>query len=319
LTLIPHYVIIISRNGGIMPKHGKARGKSYRPDKIPETHTSFNVATILDNKFSDEHLILSVRNISDREARKIEHEHAVREYRNVSATGNHVDPPPCFSDTEGGKPAGWGLAGGGEKVEDGSNPLGTAQTELRDETGLSAVPGSTMSLFDLHKLILTDEKTGKIIYTKFFDRGMRPSVTVRSRQITVVNNIHIFRTEIKDWENSALRGSLLKRKDELLSRDQATSEDINRNGIWLLLNELAKDELDSLDIAERVGGTPNREEIDGIGLFTLRKFTSEERIRGIFPYRNHRNMARIGFIKMGLSNEKYSMDRRGRCVFSPVA
>lgn len=134
---------------------------------------------------------------------------------------------------EKGKPAGFGLPGGGMKGEDFENPQEAAGNELMGETGIRLVTARPfLTEFKGFKTDRSGEMIGNQLY---FEKGQRPSIELKRGETAVENHLHLFEATI-DWINSRLRKIFIETKTRLLS--QFSEEDLTRDGITVWLDEV---------------------------------------------------------------------------------
>ena len=94
-----------------------------------------------------------------------------------------------------------------------------------------------------------------------YPNGQRPSIELTRTEEAIDNPIYFFKTEI-DWQKSALRQLILKMLTDLITEGDLVKEDVEENGFFVSFEELTDQTLLSLGITER-------NEIDGIGVFTI--------------------------------------------------
>lgn len=200
--------------------------------RVPSSPSSFCVCVIRDREFSPEPMIFLVYNHPD-EARR--------------------------SGSNDGKPAGYGMPGGGLNPEWLENQEQAAKREGGNESGLMIknvrlipVPGKK------NKLLILDKKTGKLNRTVLYEDGKQESVKIAPSEKAVPNPFNIYLAAV-DWINSRSREFFLNFKKELVAESGCTEELIARLG--LSTNGLTREELLRFGVDE--------EEVDEIGGFAL--------------------------------------------------
>lgn len=249
--------------------------KTVRPNKLERTITAFCYVPVSDAEISPDPLVLFIHNISDAQTRRVK---GLPPLTKMTPKG----PIPA------GKPAGWGMPGGGMKAEDSNNPATAAETELKGETGLESRKAVPFLRDAENKCIELDHNEVVIDEPIYFEKGQRPSIEIDARHHAIENPIYVFRVEVV-WEGCKLQKLLRREARRLISVGEKTAEDIARDGVWVWFSDLAGDKIASLGIDEI-------DEVDGIGVFPL-PMLLEERPAGF--YRSHIRRTRKGLEEQG--------------------
>ncbi len=205
------------------------RPQTHRANEWTRSVTSFAVCRGTYPPLMTEESVLLVHNISDADIAR--------------AKGNRVEPNK--DGKERGKPAGFGLPGGGMKGEDFENPQEAAGNELMGETGIRILTARPfLTEFKGFKTDRSGEMVGNQLY---FEKGQRPPIELNRGETAVENHLHLFEATI-DWAGSRLQQVFIEAKKDLLS--QFTEEELAKDGITIWL-----DEMDS--ILERLGVDPH--------------------------------------------------------------
>lgn len=201
------------------------RPQTHRANEWTKSVTSFCVCSGYYPPLTTERSVLLVHNISDADIAR--------------AKGKRVE------NNESGKPAGFGLPGGGMKGEDFENPEEASRNELMGETGIRALTTRPFLVeFKGFKVDRSGEMVGSPVY---FEKGQRPTVELRRGEEAVENHLHLFEVTI-DWAGSKLQKVFIERKKELLSQG-FTEEELSQDGVAVWFNEMEQ----ILDVL----GTPN--------------------------------------------------------------
>jgi len=205
----------------------------------PQTHhassqwtksvTSFSVCHGAFPPLTSEDSILLVHNISDADIAR--------------SKGRRVEPNK--EGKERGKPAGFGLPGGGMKEEDFESPEEAARNELMGETGIRTL---LTKPFLLELKGFKVDRDGEVIGRPFyFEKGAKPSVELQRGETVIENPIYLFRTSV-DWTGSKLQQVFVEAKRNLSSG--YTEEDLARDGVTVWLDDIDQ-------IIEKLGADPN--------------------------------------------------------------
>lgn len=193
------------------------RTQTHRANEWDESVTSFCVCRGIYTPLATQESVLLVHNISDADMAR-----AKGKMAKLDKDGN-----------EKGKPAGFGLPGGGMKGEDFESPEEAARNELLGETGARAT--TVKHLLTEYKGLPVDKYGGVAGKPFYFEKGARPSVELRRGERIIENPVHLFETKI-EWEGSRLQKIFIESKRDLLS--QFPDEDLERNGICVWLDEI---------------------------------------------------------------------------------
>jgi len=178
---------------------------------------------------TSEDSILLVHNISDADIAR--------------SKGRRVEPNK--EGKERGKPAGFGLPGGGMKEEDFESPEEAARNELMGETGIRTL---LTKPFLLELKGFKVDRDGEVIGRPFyFEKGAKPSVELQRGETVIENPIYLFRTSV-DWTGSKLQQVFVEAKRNLSSG--YTEEDLARDGVTVWLDDIDQ-------IIEKLGADPN--------------------------------------------------------------
>jgi len=157
--------------------------------------------------------------------------------------GRRVEPNK--EGKERGKPAGFGLPGGGMKEEDFASPEEAARNELMGETGIRTL---LTKPFLLELKGFKVDRDGEVIGRPFyFEKGAKPSVELQRGETVIENPIYLFRTSV-DWTGSKLQQVFVEAKRNLSSG--YTEEDLARDGVTVWLDDIDQ-------IIEKLGADPN--------------------------------------------------------------
>ncbi len=232
-------------------KKGPARSIDWRG--LPSSPTSFCIFPIRDEAFSPKLMVLLVYNHADKGKKST-----------LSLLADRDDLPEGLnkivksSVKKKGKPAGYGMPGGGLNHEWLENMECTAIRESGNESGIRVigvrlipVPGKKNKALIMHK------KTGELIRWVPYSDDQQVSLILSSWDKVILNPMNYYIADI-DWFKSKAREFLLNLKEELVAKG-CTKEDIAHFGISI--NTLTMDQLITLNI--------HREEVDEIGGFAL--------------------------------------------------
>ena len=211
---------------------------------LPSSPSSFTIPLIKDESFSPELMTFLVYNRPD----------------NTKTAVVLPDQLGRFNeDNKDGKPAGYGMPGGGLNPEWMENQEGAAIREGANESGLRItrvrlvpVPG------DKNKLLILNRKTEKLVRWIPYSDGKQVSVKLKPSEKAVLNPFNVYTADV-DWFNSKPREFFLNLKNELISEESCTEEDIAQFG--LSINTLTSGELLKLGV--------DKEEVAEIGGFAL--------------------------------------------------
>lgn len=194
------------------------RPQTHRADEWTRSITSFCVCHGAFPPLTTEKSVLLVSNISDADIAR--------------SKGKRVKLDK--DGKESGKPAGFGLPGGGMKGEDFENPEEAARNELMGETGVRTLGKAKPFLVELKgfKVDRSGEMVGNQLY---FEKGQRPSIELRRGEEAIENHLHLFEATIA-WEGSRLQKVFIEAKKNLLS--QFAEEDLVIDGITIWLDEI---------------------------------------------------------------------------------
>jgi ADP-ribose pyrophosphatase YjhB (NUDIX family) len=230
------------------------RQRTFRPNRLERTITAFCYVPVSDPEISPDPMVLLVHNISDAQMRRAK---GLSPLTRMTEEGVK----------ETGKPAGWGMPGGGMKAEDGNDPETSAETELKGEAGLKAARMRPFLREAENKFIELDQNEAVVDEPVYFEKGKRPSIEIDARHHAIENPIHVFQADVH-WEGSALQALLREHARRQVASGERTPNEIAEDGVWVWLSELSTEELDSLGIDEL-------DEIDGIGVFSLDTILTE--------------------------------------------
>lgn len=193
------------------------RPQTHSANEWTKSVTSFCVCRGKFPPLMTEESVLLVHNISDADISR--------------AKGKRVESNK--DGKERGKPAGFGLPGGGMKGEDFENPQEAAGNELMGETGIRILTSKPfLTEFKGFKIDRSGEMIGNQLY---FEKGQRPSLELGRGEEAVENHLHLFNATIA-WDGSRLQQVFIEAKKNLLS--QFTEEELTRDGITIWFDEM---------------------------------------------------------------------------------
>lgn len=182
---------------------------------------------------------------------------------------NIADATAHGKDAKRGKPAGFGMPGGGLKEDCFETPDTAAENEFQSETGLKVRKLRSLDI-EKHKAIISDKKTGEMVRQPvFYENGRMPALQLRKNEMVFFNDIYLF-LALPQWEGSQLQKIAHKLKSEV------ATEEVVREGLLIKFSELTTEEVSSLNIEERG-------EIDAVWLAPLAAVLSEAaEVKAIF-------------------------------------
>lgn len=213
---------------------------------LPVSATSFIVPIIIDEEFSPEKMVFLVYNHAD----------AIRKRDPLSPfPAELVDSRP-----KKGKPAGFGLPGGGVNPEHLENSEHAAIREGRNESGLKVTRVRLIKMpeEEKNKILILNKRTEELVRWTPYKDGQQPKVEIRPGEKAILNPLNYYLADV-DWPVSKPREFFINLKNELLGDGACTAEDIAKFG--LSVNTLTRDELLGLGV--------NEEEVAEIGGFAL--------------------------------------------------
>ena len=238
----------MARRWGGKPKPVNWRG-------LPTSPTSFCIFTIKDETFSPETMVFLVSNHADKGRKQV-----------LLFTG--------LENTESrkkGKPAGYGMPGGGVNPEWLENQEGAAVREGGNESGVRVVKVRLIPIpGKKNKALILNKRTGELIRYVMYSDGRQVSIELKPNEKMLLNSMNYYLAEV-DWFNSKPRGFLLNLKNELIADGACTEEDIAKEGISI--NTLTREELLALGVDEeevgKVGDPQEKCEIGGFALLPV--------------------------------------------------
>jgi len=244
-------VIILTGKEADMARWGRPRSVDWRG--LTSSPTSFCIFPIRDEEFSSELMVFMVYNHTDK-GRRQSPLVLLSEYQ--------------YGDKKRGKPAGYGMPGGGINPEWLENPESAAIREGGNESGIRVInvrpipiPGKKNKALILHK------RTDELIRWVFYSDSQQESIELKPWEKVLPNPMNYYLAKVY-WLGSKPREFFLNLKSELVSEGSCVEEDIARDG--LSVNTLTQDELLELGVY--------REEVEEMGGFAL------------LPVRSLRNM-----------------------------
>jgi hypothetical protein len=194
---------------------------------------------------------------------------------------NIADATAHGKDAKRGKPAGFGMSGGGLKEDCFESPDTAAENEFQSETGLKIRKIRSLGI-EKHKVIVSDRKSGEMVRQPiFYENGQMPALQLRANETMLLNDIHLF-LALPQWEGSRLQ----KIAHETKSRLGMTDKEVAHEGLLVKFSELSKEDVASLDIVE-LG------EIDAIWLAPLEMILSEgAEVQAVFAEADAKHQAR---------------------------
>lgn len=210
---------------------------------LPVSISSFNIIPIRDKLFSLQLMLLLIYNHADRTKKSI-----------PSLLGNDS----VAEDSETGKPAGYGMPGGGVNLEYLERSEGAAVREGTNESGVRITRAREIPIpGEKNKLLIKDKRTGKLRWVSYSD-GQQKSIELKPWERATLNPMNYYLATV-DWENSGTRRFLAELRESLLAQELRTEEDIADFG--LAVNDLTQEELLALGV--------DKEEVAEIGGFAL--------------------------------------------------
>lgn len=228
-----------------MPRWQKPKPLNY--SGLPVSVSSFNIIPIRDPLFSPETNVFVIYNHADRKKKST-----------PSLLGND----PVSEDRKTGKPAGYGMPGGGVNSEYLEKSDGAAIREGTNESGVRIIRVREIPIQgDKNKVLIEDKRTGKLRWIPYSD-GQQKSVELKPWERATLNPMNYYLATV-EWESSKTREFLVELRENLLAQGLRTKEDIADFG--LAVNDLTQEELLALGI--------DREEVAEIGGFALLPFS----------------------------------------------
>jgi len=249
------YVIILSRRAELMARWGKPKTVDWRG--VPSSPTSFCIFPIRDAAFSPELNIWLVYN------------HADKGRKNPLAQLLGFDPQQQGGGRKKGKPAAYGMPGGGLNPEWLETAEGAAVREGSNESGVKVIRARLIPVpGEKNKALILNKKTGERTRPEImYADGQQVHIELMPNEKLLLNPMNYYLAEV-DWFNSKVREFLLNLKNNLIAEGACTAEDIAREGISI--NTLTREELLALGVdEEEVGKISDPEEVCEIGGFAL--------------------------------------------------
>jgi ADP-ribose pyrophosphatase YjhB (NUDIX family) len=221
---------------------------------LPSSPTSFCIFPIRDPAFSPELMVLLVYN------------HADKGKKNALILLTDQDELPAGlnelaqrSDKKKGKPAGYGMPGGGLNPEWLESMECTAIRESGNESGVKVVRVRLIPIpGEKNKALILNKKAGEFVRCVLYTDSQQASITIRPWEKVLLNPMNYYIADV-EWVKSRAREFLIYLKNELVAKSVCTEEAIARLGISV--NDLTRDELLALKV--------HPEEVDEIGGFAL--------------------------------------------------
>jgi len=231
---------------------GKPKSVDWRG--LPSSPTSFCIFPIRDKEFSPELNIFLVYNHADKGRKKPLDELLGFDTRQ---RGGKIK----------GKPAAYGMPGGGQNPEWLETKEGAAIREGGNESGIGVIRAHLIPIpGEKNKALILDKRTGDLIRWVPYTDGQQVHIELRPQEKLLLNPMNYYLTEV-DWFNSKVREFLLSLKNDLVAEGVCT-EAIAQQG--LSINTLSRAELIALGVdEEEVGKKTDPEEICEIGGFAL--------------------------------------------------
>ena len=222
----------------------------------PSSPTSFCIFPIRDKEFSPELNIFLVYN------------HADKGRKNPLAQLLGFDAQQQKGGKRKGKPAAYGMPGGGLNPEWLETTEKTAIREGGNESGIRVVRAHLIPIpGEKNKALILDKRTSDLIRWVTYTDGQQVHIELRSQEKLLLNPMNYYLTEV-DWFNSKVKEFLLNLKNDLIAEGVCTEEAIAQQG--LSINTLTREELLGLGVdEEEVGKKTDPEEICEIGGFAL--------------------------------------------------
>ena len=222
----------------------------------PSSPTSFCIFPIRDEVFSPELNIFLIYNRADKGK------------KNPLAQLLGFDVQQQKGGRKKGKPAAYGMPGGGLNPEWLETPEGAAIREGSNESGVRVVRARLIPIpGEKNKALILDKKTGELIRWVPYADGQQVHIELRSNEKLLLNPMNYYFSDV-DWSNSKIREFLLNLKNNIIAEGACTGEDIAKFGISI--NTLTRKELIGLGIdEEEVGKASDPEETCEIGGFAL--------------------------------------------------
>ena len=237
-----------------MARWGKPKTVDWRG--VPSSPTSFCIFPIRDAAFSPELNIWLVYN------------HADKGRKNPLAQLLGFDPQQQGGGRKKGKPAAYGMPGGGQNPEWLETKEGAAIREGGNESGIGVIRAHLIPIpGEKNKALILDKRTGDLIRWVPYTDEQQVHIELRPQEKLLLNPMNYYLAEV-DWFNSKVREFLLNLKNDLIAKGGCTTEDIARFGISI--NTLTREELLALGVdEEEVGKKDDPEEMCEIGGFAL--------------------------------------------------
>ncbi|MBI2674332.1 MAG: hypothetical protein HYX22_01140 [Candidatus Yanofskybacteria bacterium] len=232
---------------------GKPKSVDWRGQ--PSSPTSFCIFPIKDEAFSPELKIFLVYNRADKGRNK------------------PLDELLGFGARQGGikkgKPAAYGMPGGGQNPEWLETTEGAAIREGGNESGIRVTRARLIPIPEKkNKALILDKKTDERTRPEImYADGQQVHVELMPNEKLLLNPMNYYLADV-DWFNSRVREFLVGLKNDLIAEGKCTAEDIAQFGISI--NTLAREELLALGVdEEEVGKKDEPEELCEIGGFAL--------------------------------------------------
>ena len=225
-----------------MPRWSRTKSVDWRG--LPSSPTSFCIFPIRDEAFSPELMVFLVYNHADKGQKK---RLLVLPTDPYFHRGQDQDQDQD-SGRKKGKPAGYGMPGGGLNPEWLETHESAAIREGSNESGVKIVRANLIPMpGKKNKALILNKKTSEYVRHVLYTDSQQARMEIRPWEKVLLNPMNYYLADV-EWLKSKIREFFLELKDELVAGGVCTEDAIARFGVSI--NALTREELLRLGVTE---------------------------------------------------------------------